>query len=140
MSRLLLLENHYRGQPKAGTGHKIQSVPFVFFKSRFQGPAFRCDKIVVIVTLLEAMESIPDNDYNFLGNDKFPNLYERLLHERKLKSRYLERRIYERPIKSEPFIENQSEHISKLFLHQSVVKRKFIHCHFEDVSRTRVAC
>ena len=26
----------------------------------------------------------------------------------------------------EPFIENQSEHISKLFLHQSLVKRKFI--------------
>ena len=43
--------------------------------SRFQGPAFRCDKIIVIVTLLEAIEGIPDEDYNFLGNDKFPNLY-----------------------------------------------------------------
>ena len=121
---------NYRGQPKAGTGYKMQSVPFVFSTSRFQGPAFGCDKIVVIVTLLEAIEGIPDKDYNFLGNDKFPNLYERLLHERKLKSRYLERRIYERPLKSEPFIENQSEHISKLFLHQSVVKRKFIQCDF----------
>ena len=34
--------------------------------------------------------------------------------------------IYERPLASEPFIENQSEHISKLSLHQSLVKRKFI--------------
>ena len=33
----------------------------------------------------EAMEGIRHKDYNFLGNDKFPNLYERLLH--------LERRI-----------------------------------------------
>ena len=38
----------------------------------------------------------------------------------------LERRIYERPLTSEPSIENQSEHISKLSLHQSLVKRKFI--------------
>ena len=38
----------------------------------------------------------------------------------------LERCIYERPLTSEPFIENQSEHISKLSLHQSLVKRKFI--------------
>ena len=107
------------------------SVPFAGFStSRFQGPAFGCDKIVVIVTLLEAMEAIPDKDYNFLGNDKFPNLYERLLQERKLNSRYLERLIYERPLMSEPFIENQNEHISKLFLHQSVVKRKIIHCDF----------
>ena len=53
--------------------------------SRFQGPAFRFDKIVVIVTLPETIEGIPVKDYNFLGNDKFPNLYRRLLHERKLK-------------------------------------------------------
>ena len=52
---------YYRGQTKAGTGHKMLFVPFVFSKSRFQGPAFRCDKIVVIVTLLEAIEGIPDN-------------------------------------------------------------------------------
>ena len=38
----------------------------------------------------------------------------------------LERRIYERPLTSEPFAENQSEHMSKLSLHQSLVKRKFI--------------
>ena len=69
------------------------SAPFVFSRSRFNGPAFGCDKTVVIATLLEAIEGIPDKDYNFFGNDKFPNLYERLLHEQKLKSRYLERRI-----------------------------------------------
>ena len=69
--------------------------------SCFQGPAFCCDKIVVIVTLPEAIEGIPDKDHNFLGNDKFPNLYKRLLHERKLKRGYLERRIYERLFKSE---------------------------------------
>ena len=77
---------------------KMQFVPFVFSKSRFQGPAFRCDKIVVIVTLLEAIEGIPDKDYNFSGNENFHNLYERLLHERKIKSGYLEGRIYERPL------------------------------------------
>ena len=38
----------------------------------------------------------------------------------------LEKRIYDRPLTSDPFIENQSEHISKLSLHQSLVKRKFI--------------
>ena len=83
--------------------------------------------------MTKAIEGIPDKDYNFLVNDKFPNLYKRLLHERKLKSGYLERRIYERPAKSEPFIENHREHISKLSLHQSLEKRKFIHCDFYDV-------
>ena len=62
---------NYQGQPKAGTGHKMLSVSFVFSMSRFQGPAFRCDKIVVIVTLFEAIEGIPDEDCNFLGNEKF---------------------------------------------------------------------
>ena len=61
----------YRGQPKAGIGYKMLPVPFVFSMSRFQGPAFRCDKIIVIVTLLEAIEGIPDKDCNFLGNEKF---------------------------------------------------------------------
>ena len=32
----------------------------------------------------EAMEGIQVNNYTLLGNDKFPNLYERLLHERKI--------------------------------------------------------
>ena len=52
---LYIFYAYYRGQPKAGTGHKILSVPFFFSTSRFQGPAFRCDKIVVIVTLLAQM-------------------------------------------------------------------------------------
>ena len=54
--------------------------------SRFQGSAFRCDKIVVnSITLLEAIEGIPSKDYNyFFGNDKFSNLYKRLLHEQKM--------------------------------------------------------
>ena len=90
---------YYRGQPKAGTGHKIQFLPFVFSKSRFQGPVFRCDKTVVIAPLLEAIEGIPDKDYNFWGNENFHNIYERILHERKRKSGYLERRrIYKRPL------------------------------------------
>ena len=59
---LLCAFDHSRGQPKAGTGHKMLSVPFVFSTSRFQVPAFGCDKIVVIVTLLEAIEGIPDKD------------------------------------------------------------------------------
>ena len=40
---------YYQGQPMAGTGQKMLFVPFVFSKSRFQGYAFRCDKIVVIL-------------------------------------------------------------------------------------------
>ena len=52
---------NYRGQPKAGTGYKMRLVPFVFSMSRFQGPSFRCNRIVVIVTLLEAIEGIPDS-------------------------------------------------------------------------------
>ena len=61
------IAHNYRGQPKAGTGHKMLFVPCVFSKSRFQGPAFRCDKIVVIVTLLEAIEGIPDKIVTFGG-------------------------------------------------------------------------
>ena len=39
--------------------------------SRFQGPAFRCDN--VIVTSLEAIEGIPDKDYNSGENENFHN-------------------------------------------------------------------
>ena len=38
------------------------SVPLVFLMYRFQGPVFRRDKVVVIVTLLEVIEGIPDKD------------------------------------------------------------------------------
>ena len=86
---------YYRDQPEP----VIKCCLFLsFFQSRLQGPAFRCDKIVVIVTLLQAIEGIPDKDYNFRGNENFNNLYERLLYERKRKSGYLERRIYERSL------------------------------------------
>ena len=63
------------------------------------------------------MEDIQEKDCSFL----FPNLYYGLVYERKFKSEYLERQIYERSLKSEPsivkFIENQSEHLSKLKLY-----------------------
>ena len=67
------------------------------------------------------MENSQEKDYSFLGNDTFPNLCDALVDERKFKSEYLERQIYERLLKSEPsiviFIENQSEHLSKLTLY-----------------------
>ena len=87
-----------RFQPVAGPGHKMLFVTFVFSKSRFQGPAFRCDKIVAIVTLLEAIKGIPDKGFLLLGERQLPQSLRDLLHERKLKSGYLERRIYERPL------------------------------------------
>ena len=82
------------------------------------------------------MEDSQEKDYSFLGNDTFSNLYDALVYERKFKSEHLERQIYERLLKSEPasivksklstliepsirvkFIENQSEHLSKLTLY-----------------------
>ena len=56
-----------RFQPAAGPGHKMLFVTFVFSKSCFQGPAFRCDKIVAIITLLEAIKGIQDKDFLLLG-------------------------------------------------------------------------
>ena len=86
-------------------------------------------------------EAIQDKDYNVLEDDKFPSLYERLLYERKLKSGYLERRIYERPLKSEPFIENESEHRSKLSLHQSLVNRSLLQSAIDvPVNQTEFHC
>ncbi|KAL9979734.1 hypothetical protein ACROYT_G017441, partial [Oculina patagonica] len=88
------------------------------------------------------MEDSQEKDYSFLGNDTFPNLCDTPVNERKFKSEYLERHIYERLLKSEPstvklsesnidlsqlstlnepsivkFIQNQSEHLSKLTLY-----------------------
>ena len=67
------------------------------------------------------MEDSQEKDYSFLGNDTFPSLYNAQVYERKFKSEYLERQFYERLLKSEPsivkFIENQSEHLSKLTLY-----------------------
>ena len=45
-----------------GASRRLEPViTFVFSMSRFQGPSFRCNRIVVIVTLLEAIEGIPDS-------------------------------------------------------------------------------
>ena len=85
--------------------------------SRFQGPAFRCDKIVVIVTLVRCIAGSVGLVFAIL----------RILRKARGNGGYsMFRRINERPLTSEPFIENQSEQISKLSLHQSLVKRKFI--------------
>ena len=64
------------------------------------------------------MEDRQEKDYNFLGNDTFPNLYDALVYERKFKSEHFERQICERLLKSEPafivkLIENKSD-LSKL--------------------------
>ena len=98
------------------------SVPFVFSMSRFQGPAFCCDKIVVIVTLVRCIAGSVELMFAILRILRKA----RANGERRIYETYLERRIYERPLTSEPFIENQCEHITKLSLHQSLVKRKFI--------------
>ena len=90
------------------------------------------------------MEDSEEKDYSFLGKDTFPNLNDALVYERKFKSEHLERQIYQRLLESEPtsivnllrilksdssklstlsepsivkFIENQSEHLSKLTLY-----------------------
>ena len=54
-----------------GASRRLEPVIKCCLMSRFQGPAFRCDKIVVIVTLLEAIEGIPDTDYMF-GERQLP--------------------------------------------------------------------
>ena len=93
-------------------------------------------------------------DYSFLGNVTFPNLYNALVYEQKLKSEYLERQIYEQLLTSEPsivkliknkselsklstlsepsiikFIENQGKHLSKLTLYhlKKRATRRFRH-------------
>ena len=101
------------------------------------------------------MEDSQEKDYSFWGNDTFPNLYDALVYERKFKSEYLERQIYERSLKSEPsivkFIENQSEHLSKLTLYHLkknvlqgdvdvLVNRAEFHCYFLEDSTRRLAC
>ena len=86
--------------------------------SRFQGTAFRSDKIVVIVTLVRCITGSVDSFAIFRilrkarGNGGYSMFRET----------YLRATIYEWTF----FIENQSEHISKPSLHQSLVKRKFI--------------
>jgi len=129
----------YGEEPKAGTGHKMLSVPFFFSMSRFQDPAFGCNKIVVVVfvvvTLLAQMyhwlswvlvrhfEKSTRQWRAFWGTTGSPIFTRDYFISENSRVDDLERRIYERPLESEPFIENQSEHISKLSLHHSLVKR-----------------
>ena len=95
------------------------------------------------------MEDSQENDYSFLGSDRFPNLYDALVYERKFKSEYLEKQTYERLLKSEPsivklfenkrdlsklstlsepsiitFIENQSEHLCTRAARRSIRARE----------------
>ena len=140
-------------QPKAGTGHKMQSISVVFSTLHCEGyiADLRYRWLITSVNarwLIEfyppfwkarGMEDSQQKDYSFLGNDTFPSLYDAQVYERKFKSEYLERQFYERLLKNEPsieklsenksdlsklstlsepsivkFIENQSEHLSKL--------------------------
>ena len=58
--------SYYRDQPKAGTGHKMPSVPFVFWTSRYQGPAFRC----LIALLLELVWEYNERAEQFKVREK----------------------------------------------------------------------
>ena len=75
-----------------------------------------------------------DKDYSFLGNDTFPNLYDALVYERKFKSEYLERQIYERLLKSE-LTENKSDSVSKLSILSEPSIVKFIENQSEHLSK-----
>ena len=66
------------------------------------------------------MEDCQENNYSFLGNDTFHNLYDALIYEQKFKSEYLEKQTYKRLLKSEPSIvkltENKSDFTSSNLL------------------------
>ena len=105
--------------------------PFVFSKSRFQGPASRCDKIVVIVTLLEV--AFQTKIITF-GGTKTSTIFTR---------DYFMSENLRVDIKRGPLhlrVNLLSRIRANISLHQSLVKRKSIHCDFQDVSRTRVVC
>ena len=76
------------------------------------------------------MEDSQEKDYSFL----FPNLYDALVYERKFKSEYLERQIYERSLKSETSIENKSD-LSKLSTLSEPSIVKFIDNQSEHLSK-----
>ena len=78
-------------------------VPFVFSKSRFQGPTFRCDKIVVIVTLLEAIEGIPDKIVTF-GGKKTSTIFTRDYFMGENLRVDTQREVFTTAVESEPFI------------------------------------
>ena len=82
-------------------------------------------------------EDSQENDYSFLGNYTFPNLYDALVYERIFTSEYLERQIYERWLKSEPsiveLIENKTIYIKWTF-HRKIYqesKRTLIKVYFQ---------
>ena len=155
-------------QPKAGTGHKMQSISVVFSTLHCEG--YTADLRYIACSLLLGVFAGSLKSYppfwkardSLLGNDTFPNLYDALVYGRKFKSEYLGRQIYERLPKREPsivkliqnrsdlwtfrvysivkFIENQSEHLSKLTLYHlknvlqgnldMLVNRAKFHCYF----------
>ena len=80
------------------------------------------------------MKDSQGKDYSFLGNDTFPNLYDALVYERKFKSEYLERQIYERLLKSE-LTENKSDSVSKLSILSEPSIVKFIENQSEHLSK-----
>ena len=112
-------------QPKAGTGHKMQTVSVVFSTLHCEG--YTADLRYIACSLLlgvlagslksKSTRGLSKKDCSFLGNDTFPSLYDALVYERKFKSEYLGRQIYERLLKREPsivkLIDNRSD-LSKL--------------------------
>ena len=136
-------------QPKAGTGHKMQTVSVVFSTLHCEG--YTADLRYIAGSLLSwSLKSYPpfwkargtedsqEKDYSFLGNDTLPNLYDALVYEGKRKSDYLERQIYERLLQSEPsivkHIENKSD-LSKLSTVSEPSIVKFIENQSEHLSK-----
>ena len=56
--RRIFTDASQRLEPVINVGCKMLSVPLVFSMSRFRGPAFRCDKIVVIATLVRCIAGL----------------------------------------------------------------------------------
>ena len=100
-------------QPKAGTGHKIQSISVVFSTLHCEGCVADLRYRWLITSgsarwrLLagslkfyppfwkaRGMEDSQQKDYSFWGNDTFPSLYDTQVFEWKFKSEYLERQFY----------------------------------------------
>ena len=129
----LHLTNHWRpsdiihhskliteAQPKAGTGHKMQSISVVFSTLHCEGYIadlryrWLITKGVLAGTFkfyppfwkALGMEDSQQKEYSFLG---FPSLDDAQVYERKFKTEYLERQFYERLLKSEPSIEKLIE-------------------------------
>ena len=136
-------------KPKAGTGHKMQTVSVVFSTLHCEG--YTANLRYIAGSLLfwslksyppfwkaRGMEDSEEKDYSFLGNDTFPSLYNALVYKGKFKSDYLERQIYERLLQSEPsivkLIENKSD-LSKLSTVSEPSIVKFIENQSEHLSK-----